>query len=109
MKAIRLTRNKHYRKLKMSIYNISDWLINADVLNFYRPLPYLSDILGLEDSSTFRITTITYCLPRQPAASYGLSTASHDNLLPLTNYLLPFTTTYYLPRLSATSHDYLLP
>jgi hypothetical protein len=33
-------------------------------------LPCLGDALGLEDSSTFRASTITYCLPRLPAASH---------------------------------------
>jgi hypothetical protein len=42
IKAIRLTRNKHYRKLKTSIRNTFYWLINADVLNFTAFLSYLS-------------------------------------------------------------------
>jgi hypothetical protein len=66
---MRLTRNKYHRKLRVPIRDISDWLVNADVSDFYRTLPCLGDVLGLEDSSTFRISTITCCLPRLPAAS----------------------------------------
>jgi hypothetical protein len=35
MKAMRLTRNEHHRKLRVPIRNISDWLVNADVSNFH--------------------------------------------------------------------------
>jgi hypothetical protein len=58
MKAMRLTRNEHHRKLRAPIRDISYWLVNADVSDFCRP----------EDSSTLRTSTIT--------------AASHDYLLP---------------------------
>jgi hypothetical protein len=86
MKARRLTRNEHHRKLRAPARDISDWLVNADVSDFCRP-PAVSwrCTRPPEDSSTFRTSTITCCLPRLPAAS-------HD-------YLLPPMTTCCLPRL----------
>jgi hypothetical protein len=66
MKAMRLTRNEHYRKLRAPIHDISYCRVNADVSDFCRPLP----CLGSEDSSTLRTSTIT--------------AASHDYLLPPT-------------------------
>jgi hypothetical protein len=37
MKAMRLTRNEHHRKLRVPIRDISDWLVNADVSDFCPP------------------------------------------------------------------------
>jgi hypothetical protein len=67
---MRLTRNKHHRKLRVSIRDISDWLVNADAPDFCRPLPCLGD---------------------------GLALKKILHLLYLHNYLLPPITTYYLP------------
>jgi hypothetical protein len=41
MKAMRLTRNEHHRKLRAPIRDVSDWLVNADVSDFCHP-PALS-------------------------------------------------------------------
>ena len=65
MKAMRLTRNEHHRKLRAPIRDVSDWLVNADVSDFCRP-PWRCT-RPPEDSSTFRTSTITCCLPRLPA------------------------------------------
>jgi hypothetical protein len=69
IKAMRLTRNEHHRKLRAPIRDISYWLVNADVSDFCPP-PGGGAYLGSEYSSTLRTSTIT--------------AASHDYLLPLT-------------------------
>src|SRR5271170_28008 len=52
MKAMRLTRNDHHRKLRAPIDDISDWLANAGVPDFCRP-PAVSWRCTREDSSIF--------------------------------------------------------
>jgi hypothetical protein len=42
MKAMRLTRNEHHRKLRAPIHDTSYWLVNADVSDFAAPLLCLS-------------------------------------------------------------------
>jgi hypothetical protein len=69
MKAMRLTRNEHHRKLRVPIRDISDWLVNADVSYFYRSPAVSWRYTFPVDSSTFRTSTITCFLPRLPAAS----------------------------------------
>jgi hypothetical protein len=68
MKAMHLTRNEHHRKLRAPIRDTSDWFVNADASDFAAPLPCLGDLFysSPEDSSTFRTSTITCCLPRLP-------------------------------------------
>jgi len=86
---MRLTRNEHHRKLRALIRDISDWLVNADVSEFCRPLPCLSDVLQLNLPYLHDYLlppTTTCCLPR----------------------LLPPMTTCYLPRLPAASHNCLV-
>jgi len=39
MKAMRLTRNEHHRKLRALIRDISDWFVHADASDFCRHLP----------------------------------------------------------------------
>jgi hypothetical protein len=69
---MRLTRNDHHRKLRAPIDNISDWPVNADVSDFCRPL--FADVLGAKDSSTFRTSTVTCCLPWTPSLRPSLTT-----------------------------------
>jgi hypothetical protein len=111
-----LTWNEHHRKLRMLICDNFDWLVNADVSDFCPPpCRVLAMYSAWKITPPFRNSTITFCLPRLPAASHDylllptttcclprLPAASHD-------YLLPPTTTCCLPRLPAASHDYLLP
>jgi hypothetical protein len=78
----RLTRNEHHRKLRVLIRDNSGWLVNADVSDFCRPPAVPGRCTRPGRYSTFRTSTITCCLP---------------------HYLLPPTTTCYLPRLSAAS------
>src|SRR5271170_3039374 len=90
MKAMRLTRNEHHRKLRAPIRDIS-----CECRRF-RFLPPPCRVSAWKIAPPFvppRLPlppTTTCCLPRLPAAS-------HD-------YLLPSTTTCCLPRLPAAFH-----
>src|SRR5438874_456670 len=80
MKAMRLTRNKHHRKLRAPIRDISDWLVNADVSDVAAgaaPCRVLAMYSAPEDRLPLVPRTTTCSLPRLPAAS-------HDYLLPPT-------------------------
>jgi len=62
-----LTLNEHYRKLRVSMGDISDWLVNVDVSGFATPTVLASgytDVLGQEDSFTFVSSTTTCYLPQ---------------------------------------------